>query len=117
MEQFKSKFPAFTALLLFIAVLGKELSEDESLLEKIKDSVVLVPQAFALIPQLARVDDEAKLIAADPQEVVFAAELLVTECGFSSTKAQDIIKLAFPYAEKVASLIPETKALIAAVKA
>lgn len=118
MDSFKQKYPAFTALLTLVGDFGKEMGDhNESVLKNLADSVKLFPQLLTFVPLASQVDDEAKLIAQNPEEIVAGVEILVTEFAFSNEKAKAVIAASFEVAEGLAGMVPKIKNLVTAIKA
>ena len=118
MDSFKTKYPALAALIAILASEAKIIeAPGESIAQKGANEIGELPALIAFLPQVGLLGAEIKAIEATPTDLFGAAELIVTDLSFTSEKAQSIIALIFPYAQKLAGLIPDTKALIAAIKA
>ena len=118
MQNFSTKYPTITALILLVANVAKDAAvQGETLVQKLEASVVLVPQALALIPNVSLLGAEVSALKASPLDLEAGAELLVADLAFSSPKAQAVIAAAFPLAEALVGLVPQVSALVAAMKA
>lgn len=118
MNSFAQKYPSFAALLLIISNVARDLVvPNETLLQKLENSVSLVPQVLAFVPQASALGAEVSALKSVPADIEAAAEALVVDLAFSSDKAKAIIAASFPLAEQIVALIPSAQAVIAAVKA
>lgn len=115
--QFKQKYPAFTALIHIVALEGKALGNpDDGLIAKVGNSMKIIPEVLLFLPQSKTIGAEAAQLKSSATDIEDGIEMLVVDLEFSSEKAKKIIEAAFPVADKIAALIPETQNLIAAIK-
>jgi hypothetical protein len=117
MNSFKTTYPVFTALLSLISAFALDLvTENETLIQKLENSITIVPQVLGFLPIAGGLAAELAKLKASPADIEAAAETLVTDIAFSSVKAKAIIAAAFPLAESVVALVPQVGAIVAAVK-
>lgn len=127
MEQFKNNYPVLAIVFGIVGAEAKILANgNESFLQKLGDSAALSPQLLPLLGQATELKTELAKIkdGANAGDIVGGLELLVTDFGFSSEKAQQIQIDAFEFAEAVVTqiapietLINSAKKLIASIKA
>lgn len=115
---FPTKYPAFYALLALVAAAVKDgvqvATGGGSLLQDVLALENLAPLLMQLYPVAGQIAAEAKAMSA--ADIEAAAEQLVTDLEFTSTKAQLVISKAFPLAETLASLVPQAQALVVAIQ-
>jgi len=117
MDSFKSKYPAFTALLALAAALAQDVAaQGETVLQKLEGSIALVPQALAFMPMASGLGAEVAALKAAPTDIEAGVEVLITDLAFSSDKAKAIIAAAFPLAESLVGLVPQVESLVKAIK-
>lgn len=117
MNSFKTKYPAFAALLGLVSAFALDLvTENETLVQKLENSISLVPQVLAFLPQAGNLGQEVSLLKSNVADIEAAAETLVTDLAFSSVKAKAIVAAAFPFAEGIVALVPQGQALYTAIK-
>ena len=118
MESFKAKYPGFVALLSIAAVFAQDMAAPgETALQKLEGTVNLIKPVVAFVPQASLLGPELEALKAAPADIEGGVELLITDLAFSSDKAKAIIAAAFPLAESLVALAPQSVALIAAIKA
>jgi hypothetical protein len=114
---FPTNYPSFAALLVLSATLGKDFAvQNETFVQKLEGAVNIVSPIITFLPQASSLGAELEKLKASAPDMEAAGEFLVTQLAFSSDKAQGIIKAAFPLAEGLVALIPQTQALLAAIK-
>jgi hypothetical protein len=117
MNSFKSKYPTFVAIIAIVAAFARDLTAGtETLVEKLENSITLIPQVLAVIPSIGSLGTELAALKGNVADLEAGAELLVTDLAFSSVKAQAIIAAAFPFAEGIVALVPSGTALVAAIR-
>lgn len=117
MESFKSKYPAFTALLGIIgAVAAKAAKAGESVVQKFEDELTLAPAILAFYPSMGALPAEFAAIKAAPVDMEAGIEVLVTDFALSSDKAKAIMPKAFLLAEKLAECALPAEELYAVLK-
>lgn len=114
MNSFSSKYPAFAALLMAFALEAKILTDGNAWAVKLTEEAEEISPLSQFIPQANLLGAELAQLKASPEDMVSAAEALVTDLSFTSTKAEAIIAAAFPFAEQAAAMVPASQALIAA---
>lgn len=118
MSNFSSKYPAFAALLgLLGGSVAKMVSTSGSIVTKIEGEASLLPQLISFVPQASLLASELAVLKQNPADIEAAAELLVSDLAFSSSKAQVIVAAAFPVAESIANLVSPIESLVAAIEA
>lgn len=118
MDQFKLKYPAFTALLFLVASLCQDFAaQGQTWLQKLESTYNLFPQIISFIKVAPGIAAEAIALGGSPTDIEAGAELLVTDLAFTSDKAKAIITAAFPLCEKLTGSIGDIQNLIAAFKA
>lgn len=120
MESFKSKYPAFTALLVIVGgALAKAVAPAEGLLQKLSSEMALAPKvlAFAVSGQAAGLGAELALLKESVTDMEAGLEVLVTELALSSDKAKAILPHAFAVGEWAASGVAPIKGLVEAIEA
>lgn len=118
MNSFKSKYPAFTALLALLGSIAvKAVKSGESLIQKIEDEATLLPQALAFYPSASALSAELAGIKASPTDMEGGIEVLVTDLSLSSDKAQALMPKVFVLAEKMAECVKPAEDVFAALKA
>ncbi|MDR3608532.1 MAG: hypothetical protein P4M08_14305 [Oligoflexia bacterium] len=116
---FASKYPAFTALFALVGGAASILAvQSETLIQKVEGEAAELPGLLAFLPQAGSLGAEVTALKASPTDMEAAAEMLISDFKFSSSKAQSVIAAAFPLAESlVGTTLPQVKALIAAIQA
>lgn len=118
MSNFSSKYPAFAALLALLGgSVAKMVSASGSIIQKLEGEAALLPQLISFVPQASLLATELAQLKQNPVDIEAAAETLVSDLAFSSSKAQAIVAAAFPVAESVANLVAPIENLVAALKA
>lgn len=114
---FKSKYPAMSALLALAAAVAQDFAASGlSLVQKLYGLAALVPQALTFVGMVGQIAGEVASLKASPVDIEAGAEVLVVDLALSSDKAKSIVAAAFPVAEKIAELVSPVQSLIAAVK-
>lgn len=113
---FSTNYPAFAALLNLVAGLAKNLAvQNGSLVQKLESEASEVPALVAFLPLASQLGAEVQQLKSSPADIVGGVELLVSDLGFSSTKAQAVINAAFPLAQSIVGLVPQVQALVSAI--
>lgn len=117
MSNFKTKYPAFSALMLLVAALSQDFASGSlSIIQKFTNLVNVIPQVVAFVPLAGMIATELASLKQSPADIEAGAEVLIADLAFSSSRAQSVIAAALPVAEGVAGLVAPFENLFVVIK-
>lgn len=118
MGGFKTKYPVTTLLLALVgALVDDAAAAGQSVIQKLEDSISLVPQMLALAGQAGSLSGELSALKQSPVDIEAGAEVLIEDLDFSSAKAQSVMAALFPVGEGIVALVAPMQALVVALEA
>lgn len=120
MDSFKSKYPAFTALLALVGgALSKLAAPSVGILQKLESEVVLAPQVLQFVAsgQAGALGSELAVLKDSAPDMEVGVEVLISDFAFSSDKAKALLPKVFAVGEWAVAGVSPIKELVVALEA